>query len=211
MPRVVIVHPEMGVYLGSAMGLGFWSRLDPVDQPSAVTFPTPADAEQHMRTWDGGIPNGTTTYPVEPDDFAPDGCVYASVVACVAAGLPAWDPGCAPRVRGMLHYDAAIEHFEDASPRRIGVYEHWLSGDPPEPGERLRPCFADGIIRRCLRVEGCVIRVRAEDGWDLWCDLWRSIYAHWETYGQPPHYRKAAQWLAGGGFMGAAMRNARMN
>ncbi len=29
---VVIVHNEMGVYLGSCMGLGFWTLLDPAGQ-----------------------------------------------------------------------------------------------------------------------------------------------------------------------------------
>lgn len=45
------------------------------------------------------------------------------------------------------------------------------------------------------------------DAWSMFCDLWRSIYAHWETYGVPPHYRKTADYLARGGFMGEAMRN----
>ena len=36
-PRFVLYHPEDGVYLGGFMGLGFWSNLDPVGQPEAVT------------------------------------------------------------------------------------------------------------------------------------------------------------------------------
>lgn len=111
-------------------------------------------------------------------------------------------------MKPWLRYDA-VEHFEDSLPEPFGVYEHWLNGDPPDPGDQLRPCFPDGIRRRCIRIDGSTIHVRAEDGWDLWCDLWRGIYAHKETYGEPPHFRKAAQWLADGGFMGEAMRAAR--
>lgn len=114
-------------------------------------------------------------------------------------------------------YDA-IEHFEDGPPEPapttegmpgsddVGRYRHWLGSAVLRPGEPLRPVFADGIKRRCIRVDGSAIHVRAEDGWDLWCDLWRNIYAHKETYGDQPHYCKAARWLADGGFMGAAMR-----
>ncbi len=85
--RFVIVHPEMGVYLGSALGLGFWSKWDAVGQPAAVTFASRAEAEQTMLSWDGGRPTAAKTWPVLPDDGT-----YASVSACVAAGLEVWDP-----------------------------------------------------------------------------------------------------------------------
>ena len=39
MKAIVIFHEEMGVYLGNALGLGFWSMLDPAGQTSAVCFP----------------------------------------------------------------------------------------------------------------------------------------------------------------------------
>lgn len=81
----VIVHPEMGIYLGSCMGLGFWSKLDAVGQPSAVTFSSEEDAEAFMASWDDGKPKGVSLVPVIPDDGT-----YASVAACVAAGLDGW-------------------------------------------------------------------------------------------------------------------------
>ena len=31
----LIVHPHYGVYLGSAMGRGYWSKVDAVGQPAA--------------------------------------------------------------------------------------------------------------------------------------------------------------------------------
>lgn len=83
----VIVHPEMGVYLGSWIGLGFWSKLDPVGQPSAVTFETSAEAEDHMATWDSGRPESAALVPVEADEGR-----YASIQACVKAGIDPWNP-----------------------------------------------------------------------------------------------------------------------
>lgn len=52
LPRVIITHVEWGVYLGSCMGLGFWSRLDPVGQDSAVTFDNDAQALLVVQCWD---------------------------------------------------------------------------------------------------------------------------------------------------------------
>lgn len=82
---VVIYSEENGVYLGSAMGLGFWSKLDPVGQPSATTFEDEAEAETHMASWESGRPEGVRLVPVDADQ---DG--YASIAACVRAGLPGW-------------------------------------------------------------------------------------------------------------------------
>lgn len=81
----VIAHPEQGVYLGSAMGLGFWSKLDPVGQDAAVVFKSPRQALDFMQTWEAGAPDGVQLVAVSPDQ---DG--YASIDACVDAGLPAW-------------------------------------------------------------------------------------------------------------------------
>lgn len=89
--RFVVVHPEMGVYLGSAFGLGFWSKLDPCGQPGAVTFPDRERAEEVMATWTNGRPSDARTHPVVPDDVD-ESRMYATVKACVAAGLEAWDP-----------------------------------------------------------------------------------------------------------------------
>lgn len=83
----VLTHPEMGVYLGGWIGFGFWSKLDPVGQPSAITFPTVEEAEAFMASWDGGRPEGATLVPIEPDEGK-----YASIRCCVRAGLEGWDP-----------------------------------------------------------------------------------------------------------------------
>lgn len=82
---VVIYHPTDGVYLGNCLGLGFWSNLDPVGQDGAVTFPSAAVAEEHMAEWESGRPRDVTLVEVVAGE---DG--YASMQACVMAGLPGW-------------------------------------------------------------------------------------------------------------------------
>lgn len=94
--RFVIVHPEMGIYLGSAIGLGFWSKLDPVGQTHAVTFENRVQADWAMSKWDHGRPDKTIIWPVLPDKIDSPSIAYASVAACVAAGLEAWDPEAKP-------------------------------------------------------------------------------------------------------------------
>lgn len=81
----VITHPEIGIYLGSCLGMGFWSKLDPVGQPCAITFQTEKQAEDHMSMWDDGKPEGIRLHLVIPDSGE-----YASIAACVAAGLEGW-------------------------------------------------------------------------------------------------------------------------
>lgn len=83
--RIVIYHPEMGVYLGSCMGLGFWSKLDPVDQPCARTFSNAGEALEYMQTWDDGPLDDAAFVEVDPDMGG-----FASIQACINAGLPGW-------------------------------------------------------------------------------------------------------------------------
>ncbi len=84
MSKRVLYHPEFGVYLGSCLGFGFWSKCDPVGQPCAVLFDSESEADKFIRSWNHPIENWITV-PVE-DDM--DG--YASIAACVKAGLPEW-------------------------------------------------------------------------------------------------------------------------
>lgn len=82
---VVIVSPEDGIYIGSCLGMGFWTKIDPVGQPSVVTFGSIPEAEGHMATWECGRPENISFHEV-----IPDAGVYASIQACVHAGLPGW-------------------------------------------------------------------------------------------------------------------------
>ena len=83
--RFVIHHPQMGIYLGNALGLGFWTKIDTVGQDSAVTFESTKQAEEHMATWDQGRPTEATI-----QQFCADKGYYASASACAAAGLEPW-------------------------------------------------------------------------------------------------------------------------
>jgi len=79
--RVVITHPEWGVYLGSFLGLGFWSLLDHGGQDYAVTFPTRAEAADYVQTWEmNGDPGLYGFVPVNAG-------AWASIVHLRAAGL----------------------------------------------------------------------------------------------------------------------------
>jgi hypothetical protein len=87
--NVVIYSEELGVFVGEAFGLGFWSKLDPVGQDSAPVF----DDEDQAQDWVNfgkGWPKDLRFVEVNPDLGFPKG---ASVAACVAAELPAWEVG----------------------------------------------------------------------------------------------------------------------
>lgn len=93
--RFVLYSPTDGIYLGNAMGLGFWSLLDPADQPAAVTFPTPDAAFAHVLDWDNqeSKPVALEVKPVEVEvpAFSQGEPIYATIAECVAAGLPGWE------------------------------------------------------------------------------------------------------------------------
>ena len=82
----VVFHPQNGVFMGEFLGLGFWSQLDPAGQDAAITFQNKEAAESMLKSWPL-LPEGIQIVPVKPDA---DG--FASIEACVAAGLPAWHP-----------------------------------------------------------------------------------------------------------------------
>lgn len=70
---LVITHPEFGVYIGSALGLGFWTELDCAGQTSCVTFPSETDARAHIESWDennDASQYGFTSVPTVVDGYA---------------------------------------------------------------------------------------------------------------------------------------------
>lgn len=65
--RFLIVHPEMGIFLGSCMGLAIWSKWTKNrGQPCAVVFLSRDVAESAMASWMSGRPDGAGTWPVVP-------------------------------------------------------------------------------------------------------------------------------------------------
>jgi hypothetical protein len=79
-------HKTMGVYLGSCLGLGFWSKLDPAGQDTAWTFESIQQAKDGVASWDSPIPENELMFThVEVDGE------LATMEQCVAAGLEPWE------------------------------------------------------------------------------------------------------------------------
>ncbi len=85
--KYVIVHPKMGIFLGTYAGLAFWSRLESAGQIAAPAFDSINAALEYMATWECGPPRGAYCHRVEADV---DGGTYASMAACIHAGLEGW-------------------------------------------------------------------------------------------------------------------------
>lgn len=51
MKRVVITHSEDGIFVGHAMGLGFWSLHESAGQDCVVAFDDEAQARAQVRSW----------------------------------------------------------------------------------------------------------------------------------------------------------------
>jgi hypothetical protein len=85
--RYVLFQKDWGIYLGGCMGLGFWTKLDPVGQTAACVFKKAEDVHKHIATWENHPPDDYKVMPV-----ATEHDLYATMEECVAAGLPAWDP-----------------------------------------------------------------------------------------------------------------------
>lgn len=82
----VLWSEPAGAFLGEFMGLGFWSKLERAGQDTAVTWPTPDEALQSEAA--RSAPGRVIAVEVGPD--GPNN--RASIRACVAAGMEAWDP-----------------------------------------------------------------------------------------------------------------------
>lgn len=84
---IVISSADWGVYLGTAMGMGFWSKLDPAGQDVACTFESIEQAKEIIASWDSKPPEDTQFTLVQTKhEF------HATIPECVKAGLDAWNP-----------------------------------------------------------------------------------------------------------------------
>ena len=91
--RFVLYSERDGVYLGNALGLCLFTKVDPAGQEAAVTFASAEAALAHKKTMK------TPPLDLEPRVVlvgAPKR--YATVDECVAAGLPEWDPNAEMKV-----------------------------------------------------------------------------------------------------------------
>ena len=82
MKKVVITHPEMGIFVGAAMGFAFWSMLDTGGQYQVVTFEDEEDAREFVGEWVPAQDPDTYNY-VEVDSMKE----WATVVELDRAGL----------------------------------------------------------------------------------------------------------------------------
>lgn len=92
MKKIVIAHPDMGVFLGAMWGLGFWSNLDPVGQSAACAFDDEKAAREFVAKWGVPVIAELTFHEVDAYEVRP-GQWGASIDACVKAGLPRWETG----------------------------------------------------------------------------------------------------------------------
>jgi len=112
MTRFVLYSPDptVGIFLGDCLGLGFWSLMAPTGQEAAVTFATEAEAAAFVASWSEQPKFAIEIRPVEADDG-----IFATVAACVKAGLPAWDPNADGDITGTMVSRAQAETLFETS------------------------------------------------------------------------------------------------
>lgn len=82
MKRIVIVHEKMGIFVGGAMGLAFFSMIDTGGQSRAVLFDDESDAREFLREWEPKQdPNDYYYVEVEAREE------WATVAELIASGL----------------------------------------------------------------------------------------------------------------------------
>ncbi len=84
----IIVHKEYGVYLGAALGFGFWSKLDPVGQPAAIAF-----AGEHLarKVAETELKLQLKSFTILPVEIPKKEVSYASMEICVGVGVEKWE------------------------------------------------------------------------------------------------------------------------
>jgi len=90
----VLVHRDNGILLGHCLGMLFWSKLDPVGQPAAVTFPSQAEVDRALSTW--LAPLQQEREHMRLHEVVADDGLYATVASCAAAGLEPWQDEITP-------------------------------------------------------------------------------------------------------------------
>ncbi len=109
--RIVVAHPEWGIFIGQGFGLGFWSRQEAAGMKEVSSFGSREEAVAAMLAW--RVDDGSEAY-----DFrrvsVPDGQTRASVEHLRAAGF-------GTRELGQLLEDTSLEEALDRDARRYGL------------------------------------------------------------------------------------------
>lgn len=191
--KYLIAHREWGVFLGSAMGMAFWSKMDAVGQDQAVVFDTELRAEEYLKTWDWNGEEQPDEIGIHPVLVATEDQGYATMEECENSGFDAWDPG-DPHIRvnvkvematiiqkaERLILDAAAKKDPDwlmrlgtmlqslahSASRRSAAVEHEEKGEAKK-AELFTRASRDAMERAALTLE--------DDKW-----------ATWQETGKPP-------------------------
>lgn len=78
----ILYCDEWGVFLGVAVGMAFWSKLDPVGQLSAPTFLCAEDARPLFEAF--------PRQDIRMIEVVADLGDAASITECVRVGVPGW-------------------------------------------------------------------------------------------------------------------------
>lgn len=89
MKQYVLAHPDWGVFLGVALGLGFFSLEDSVGQTEAVAFVSEEEAQQ-MKAVILAVNDNDDHRKIEIKSIECSVLRSASIAECMAAGLPGW-------------------------------------------------------------------------------------------------------------------------
>lgn len=82
--RTVILHPEMGVYIGRVFGMGFWSLLDAHGRCEVTTFRNFSQARESVHAWQFPFRNSNT---YEYREVACADSMYATADELVKANI----------------------------------------------------------------------------------------------------------------------------
>lgn len=84
MKKIAITHSEYGIYIGQAIGLGFWSKLDSAGKDKVIVFDTVEDAKEFLLS-EFKIPLDAANYEFPEVEVLDEW--YADIEELRAAGL----------------------------------------------------------------------------------------------------------------------------
>lgn len=105
----ILYTEDKGIFIGSFLGLGFWSKLDPVNQTHAIVFESKEIAEQLISEW-LTHPGNFKLIPIQTQELG-----YASLEEISAIGLPIWSsdsPAVADGLACEPLYDFGLIDFD---------------------------------------------------------------------------------------------------
>ncbi len=109
--RIVVTHPEWGIFIGQGFGMGFWSRQEAAGMKEVSSFATREEALAATLAWQ--VDDASTPFDFRRVEL-PRGETRASVDHLRAAGF-------GPHDLGQLLEDTSFEAAMDRDARRYGL------------------------------------------------------------------------------------------